>query len=210
MAYTCDHCQFIIESIHSQVNFCPDCGQPQLAGDELEWKGIARFSELAEAGYFSDELRSEGICSRIVATTHLESDGAWASQFQLLVAEADEQRAREWLVRHIEEHHELGWNEAHEPERLEPRKGHFAGLLLIIGCSISAGMAMGLQMRPPDRSFVEFWNTMKNSPPYSTDARLPGPTRRMEFDRERGVIRVQQDFNRDGEYDEQVEFRPTG
>lgn len=210
MAYTCNHCQVIIESIDSELNFCPECGQPHVHDEGIGWSPIAKFGELAEAGYFADQLRAEGIRSRIVATTHLEADGTWRSQFQLLTAEPEEVRARQWLVRHIEEHDELGWNDDHEPERLRPTKGRLAGVLIIIGCSLSTGLMLGVQLRPPERSFVEFWNTIKSSPPYSTDPRQPGPTRRMDFDQQRGVIRIQQDLDRDGVFDQQVEFRPAG
>jgi hypothetical protein len=210
MAYTCDHCHESIESIDSNVNFCPSCGQPQILEDELGWNPIAKFGELAEAGYFADELRSEGIRSRIIASSDLEADGGWRSQFQLLTAEADSQRAREWLVRHIEEHDELGWNEANQPERLTPRRTGIAGMLLIVGSSLSAGLFMGAQLRSPDPAFIEFWDAVKSSPTYTTDPRLPGPRRRLDIDQDRGILRIRQDLDQDGEFDEQMEFRPAG
>jgi RNA polymerase subunit RPABC4/transcription elongation factor Spt4 len=210
MAYTCIHCKVIIEAISSRFKFCPECGQPQLPDDNSDWSQIARFSDLAEAGYFADELRSHGIVNRVVASSHLDSDGTWRSQFQLLVLEAERDTARDWLTNHFAEHDELGWNDDDEPERLPQTTKRLAGVLFIIGCSVSAGLMAGFQLRPPERKFVEFWEVIKSSPTFLSDPRLPGPVRRLEVDEQRGVIRIRQDIDRDGVFDEQIEFRPAG
>ena len=68
----------------------------------------------------------------------------------------------------------------------------------------------GFQLRPPERKFVEFWEVIKSSPTFLSDPRLPGPVRRLEVDEQRGVIRIRQDIDRDGVFDEQIEFRPAG
>jgi predicted nucleic acid-binding Zn-ribbon protein len=210
MAYTCIHCQVFFESIDSNVKFCPECGQPQLQDEHENWSSVARFGELAEAGYFGDELRSRGIRNRLVASSHLDLDGTWRSQFQLLVAEADRDSARDWLTQNIQEHDELQWNDNNEPEPLPQANKHLAGVLCIIGFSLSAGLLIGFQLSRPERTFVDFWDEIKSTPTFTTDPRLPGPARRMEVDKQRGVIRIWRDLDRDGVFDEQIEFRPAG
>lgn len=86
---------------------CPSCGARWSEGENdpmvENWHPIARFTYVAEAGYFADVLESMGIPSRVEYRDRISaSDGHWQTEYELQVPAANRDMALGVLKRALE------------------------------------------------------------------------------------------------------------
>src|SRR3990172_1031012 len=65
--YACPQCATSVDLVRFPVDrqSCPNCGAPMRHDDERPWTDVARLTNLAEAGFLTDELVGLGIDARI-------------------------------------------------------------------------------------------------------------------------------------------------
>lgn len=85
---------------------------------------VARFQNVAEAGYFSDVLRADGIPVRVRSENAWDSLGTPSSRFEMLVREEDAERAAARLQEHVAETTQPGdeWPDPREYDRDRRRR----------------------------------------------------------------------------------------
>jgi hypothetical protein len=199
----------------SQVGACPQCGHRVAESQTFEWADVARVSNLAEAGFLSDELVGIGIESRVHQLDEFSAaSDRWSSQYLIRVPE---QFARE-AASHIEQY--LFEDELARRPVLDVMRNPLRGsaseslswrpviLVVIAGiASFALGQRFSEQFpprRPPAQSLPSAVAAINKR--FTTDSAANQPRHRLSFDQRQQQWTLETDRDNDGVYDETRHF----
>src|SRR5437879_6373223 len=103
--YTCHKCTGSIDPARLRGrDTCPDCGARLLPNSQPAWIDVARVSNLAEAGFLTDELVGLGIDARIYQLQEFSAaNDRWGSLYLIRVPAAGALDAAARIRQHMAE-----------------------------------------------------------------------------------------------------------
>jgi hypothetical protein len=218
MAY-CQNCGITIPD-NDRRTLCQDCETAGTPTDSGDWVGIAKMTNLAEAGFLSDLLDSKGIPAKLDQRDDFSAvDGGWRTSFTLRVPPDHHTRALSFLRDEVAEYH--AEEEADDLWDAEPatildvlrrqRGVPIVAVVLLMGMVALSAYAAGRASKNP---FGEpgipqaLWKAMTDSTqPYFAvwpDGKLQ---RRLQFDKNKRTLILEVDVDGDGRFDRRQEFR---
>jgi hypothetical protein len=217
----CDHCGYISDTSGAAMELCPHCRRVlPVESDALQssWVDVARVTNLAEAGFLSDELIGLDIDARIHQTDDFsELHGGWKTHYLIRVPSELAQEAATRIRSHVTEaaaEREAGDLHAYggEDHQIDPAYWRPVALVVLAGV---ASFVLGRQtavppLDPPPApdSLAATVGALGRS--FTTDAAPGAPRHRLSFDRPRRIWRLDVDVNGDGQFDTQRQFRASG
>jgi hypothetical protein len=194
---------------------CPECGHALAESQAVEWADVARVSNLAEAGFLSDELVGIGIESRVHQLDEFSAaSDRWSSQYLIRVPK---QFARE-AASHIEQYlfeEQQGGRPVLDIMR-NPLRGSASEslswrpvfLVVIAGiASFALGQRFSEQIprrRPPSETLPSAIAAINKR--FTTDSAVNQPRHRLSFDQRQQQWTLETDRDNDGAYDETRHF----
>ncbi len=203
---------------------CPHCGARDVLVDEPgHWVSVARFTSVAEAGYFADRLTAEQIDCQVQECGDFNAvHGFWERAFVLRVPAESGTRAAQMVEMEIAREEGIGGAEA-APRYRRSREGApslvapvvlFAlGLSALAGAIAYTAMPWALKWvasRQPvaPTSDSALWQALVEAEGPLVEASAPGKKRRaLWHDRNSGRIILDEDSNGDGRIDHRREFK---
>jgi hypothetical protein len=197
---------------------CPVCAarlRPQPAGD---WVDVARLTNLAEAGFLSDELNGMDIDARVHQSDEFcETSGGWGTSYLIRVPSEMAQDAAARIRSHVADSadedspsNHLGYTSDAGP--VDPAYWRPVAVVVLAGV---ASFVLGRQTVMPEvqrRSSHDSLSAAVDAigRPLVSEAR-PGQARhRLAFDRPRQVWYLDVDRDGDGSYDARRQFQTSG
>ena len=220
---TCPHCQRVLELEDPRwdTDACPYCRGELPSGAAGGWTAVARVTNLAEAGFLSNDLDSLGIDTRILESESFSAvAGRWSAAYLIEVPEANAAAAADQIRGHLAD------------ESTEEASGYEAAMLaeedgpvnLVfwrpVALMVIAGMAsfvLGQQFAeqrvprhdpPPRNSLPAVVDGIGR--PFFTEP-IPGrPRHRLSYHRRHCCWYLDVDADGDGHFETRERFRPAG
>jgi hypothetical protein len=218
---TCTYCGFNSDVRSGPAaDVCPKCGRTLSAthaSASFTWVDVARVSNLAEAGFLSDELIGFNIDARVhQAEDFSELHGGWKTHYLIRVpAEFAQQaatRIRSHAAESAAEAEAEGGNDFAEFSPSDPANWRPIVLVVLAGV---ASFVLGRQTAVPPVEPLPAPDSLAAAVgavgrPFVTDAGNGSPRHRLLFDRPRRIWQLDIDANGDGVFDSRRQFSPTG
>jgi hypothetical protein len=216
----CPTCGFDSQFLSNHASeSCPKCGQgfATVRGNEnVPSVNVARVSNLAEAGFLSDELIGLDIDARIYQTEDFSEFGGWKTHYLIRVPTGVAQQAAAQIRSHVveaeAEQEDAPFNVSSDAGQLDPAYWRPVALVVLAGV---ASFVLGRQTAvsrfdPPPAPDSLAAEVDAIGRVFVTEA-IPGaPRHRLSFDRPRRVWRLDVDVNGDGIFDVQRQFSASG
>ena len=211
-----DDSQKLVDS-QNKIVVCPQCGHSPSESQAYEWVDVARVSNLAEAGFLSDELNGVGLESRVHQLDEFSAaSDRWSSRYLIRVPEHFAREAASHIEKYLFEEENgrrpildvmrnpLGRN-TNEPLSWRP-------VLLVVIAGI-ASFALGQRFSehaPPRRPRAEPLSTAiaAINKRFTTEPMANQPRHRLSIDQRQKQWTLETDRDNDGVYDETRHF-PT-
>jgi hypothetical protein len=181
------------------------------------WIDVARVSNLAEAGFLTDELVGMGIDARIYQLEQFSavSDG-WGTVWLIRVPRESGQRAaariREHLAEEAAEPEPIGFRFSADAAQMDPLFWRPVALVVIAGvASFLLGQRFSdehVERRPPRGSLSSAVGAIGR--PLVTEPAAGRPRHRLSLDRRREVWYFDTDRDGDGRYESRQLFQASG
>jgi hypothetical protein len=212
----CVKCQQPFPAHQPPPSFCPRCGAERIADDDQDrWTSIARLTDLAEVGYFSDVLESEGFTPRVRQHNEFSAvDGSWKTIFIVQVPPQQSGEAAQHLRLALEqttdEADQAGDDRALSGEASSGEKSANPWASLwkpVVFVLIASGVVYSMRHvdrgpRQPPRPGTSLWDTLiETDQVFASDSGNQHPNRRLVADRRTRTIWLYEDINGDGRAD---------
>ncbi len=220
-AIVCPHCATSIDSIrHSSARrTCPNCRAAIKKLDPLAWADVARVTNLAEAGFLTDELVGLGINARIHQIDDFNAlSDRWTSLYLIQAPTEEAQEAADQISQYLE--NDTSNRPDGEPplpfslssQVLDPGFWRPVALIVLTGVA-SFVLGQGLSGQNPNRRPLP--NSLPSAvneigQPFVTEPVAGQPRHRLSFDSRRQVWLLDTDRDNDGKYDIRQTFRASG
>jgi hypothetical protein len=218
----CTYCGFHTEYLTgTALELCPQCGRtlPETsAAPNREWVDVARVTNLAEAGFLSDELIGLDIDARVHQTEDFsELHGGRKTHYLIRVPAECAQEAAAQIRSHVveaaaEREADDRFGEIGEAGQFDPAYWRPVALVVLAGM---ASFVLGRQTAvppvdppPAPDSLAAAVGAVGRS--FLTETTPGSPRHRLTFDRPRRVWRLDVDINGDGVFDTQRQFSANG
>lgn len=216
----CPHCSASIDS--NRPGFreqCPECGRGIEISDGPPWSDVARVSNLAEAGFLTDELVGLGIDARIHQLDEFSAArDRWASQYLIRVPADLAQEAagqiRQYLVDDSQEPQPTadGFRFSVESRASDPLLWRPLAIVVLAGmASFAIGQRLSEQnagRRPPQNSLPSRIDAIGR--PLTTEPAANQPRYRLSFERQKQAWTLDTDRDNDGRFESREHFQASG
>jgi hypothetical protein len=222
--YVCPECASTVDvtRLSGGHQCCPDCGAAVRLEDEHPWVDVARVTNLAEAGFLTDELVGLGVDAQIYQLQEFSAlTNRWESLYLIRVPADASREAAAQIRQHLAEDAIERENEpaafrfeAHD-QPLDPLIWRPVALVILAGVS---SFVLGQRFSKQDELKVErrpLGNSLASAvdeigQPLVTEPAPGRPRHRLTFDRRRETWFLETDRDGDGRYDNQQAFQATG
>ncbi len=222
--YICPQCASSVDigRLQGRRDTCPDCGAPLRQDLQRPWIDVARVTNLAEAGFLTDELVGLGIDARIHQLQDFSAVAdSWASLYLIRVPAGAAHDAAARIRQHLaedsaeQEADPAVFRFSSHDEPFDPLFWRPVALVVLAGvASFVLGQRFSdrndakFERRPPRDSLASAVEAI-GQPLVSESA--PGqPRHRLSFDRQRGKWFLDLDHDGDGQYDNRRAFQGSG
>jgi hypothetical protein len=219
----CPHCANSIDSIPRQGSrqSCPHCGtEVRAANAEHQWIDVARVTNLAEAGFLSDELVGRDIEARIHQLEEFSAiSDRWATAYLIRVPSAQAHDAAAWIRQELADDvaadMESGAGQfcfSSIDDAVDPAFWRPVFLVVLAGV---ASFLLGQQFSARNGQRVTLGNPLSSAVdrigrPLVTEPAAGEPRHRLMFDRRRATWYLDVDQEGDGRYDSRQRFQASG
>jgi hypothetical protein len=217
----CPHCFRRVEPelVAANRQLCPHCGAAVSRGAKRPWIDVARVTNLAEAGFLTDELVGRDVEARIHQMEEFSATSdRWATTYFIRVPSDQAPAAAAWLRQQLAE-------EAADVER-EPSSFPFSAVdesmdptfwrpVVLVVLAGVASFVLGQQFsdqqgrRLPARSALASAIDRIGRPLLSEPA-AGQPRHRLVFDRRREAWYLDTDRDGNGQFDSREQFHASG
>jgi hypothetical protein len=217
--YACPHCARAINlgRSHDFPTMCPYCGEELRHESNDRWTDIARVTNLAEAGFLSDELVGLGIDARIYQLEEFSAiTDRWASAYLIQVPTAVARDAAAQIRRHLAEEPEeadagaLGFRFSADGQAVDPLFWRPVALVVLAGvASFLLGQKFSEQNveRRPLRGGSLSTAVRAIGRPFVSESAPGEPQYRLSLDRRQQFWHLDTDRNGDGIFDTRHEIQ---
>jgi hypothetical protein len=218
--YVCPKCARTLDETRNFAS-CPSCGTEVSRADGNAWIDVARVTNLAEAGFLSDELVGLGIDAQIHQTQDFSAlTDRWSAAYIIRVPSASVRdaatRIREYLTEESDETSEASafriLSGDHPVDQVLWRP---VALVILAGvASFLVGQRLSNPQneqadRRPSRNAL-FSTVAAIDRPFVTEPVGGKPGHRLQFDRRRQAWLLETDRDGDGQYDSRQAFHASG
>jgi hypothetical protein len=211
----CEQCARSVEPVEpnrlSQI--CPRCGEPLTLIQPDGWVNVARLTSLAEAGFLTDELVSEGVEARVYAAeTFSVLANRWTPSYLIQVPSEAAQEAASAIRRQLAEDQFLD-EDPSDDDRPEPAHWRPAALVLVAGAMCFVlGQQFGRQddqRRPVPHNSLPVTVGAIGRPMFTEP--VPGqPRYRLTYQPHEQTWYLDADADGDGRFEGRREFHASG
>jgi len=219
--YFCPQCSYRLEPADFQPlrAACPHCGSTISRDDASRWIDVARVTNLAEAGFLTDELVGQGIEARIYQLEEFSAlTDRWGTVYLIRVPSAAAQKAAAFIRQHLAEEAAesesgaMGFRFSAESQPIDPLFWRPVALVVLAGV---ASFVLGQRFSD---QHVERRSSRGPLPtaigaigrPLVTEPHEGQPRYRLSFDRRREAWYLDADRDGDGHYDSRQQFHASG
>jgi hypothetical protein len=219
--YVCPQCAGSIDSLRLQSvrPTCPYCGSEVRRDADQSWIDVARVSNLAEAGFLTDELVGMGIHAQIYQLEEFSAlADRWATLWLIRVPRDSAQEAAEYIRQHLAEDaaepesSAMGFRFSAESAQMDPLFWRPVALVVLAGvASFLLGQRFSdqpVERRPPRGGLSSAVGAIGR--PLVTEPAAGRPRHRLSMDRRREVWRLDTDRDGDGRYESRQVFQASG
>jgi hypothetical protein len=218
-------CPTCARSIESETRtgihrVCPHCGTALASGHDRSWIDVARVTNLAEAGFLTDELVGQDIDARIVQLEEFSAiTDRWATMYFIRVPSEQAPAAAAWIREQLAEDSAAdadsepsGFRFSTMDESLDPRFWRPVVLVVVAGV---ASFVLGQHFSDEQGRRVPSRNSLSAAidrigRPLVTEPAPGQPRHRLVFDRRREAWHLDSDGDGDGIYDVRQQFHASG
>lgn len=212
----CPGCRYELPVQLVSSESCPRCGIVFAALVKTpKWISIARLANLAEVGYYADQIEARHIHTNVIQHNDFNAlDGSWQTIFVLQVPEEHAASTTEWLQSEIarceEDASEWDQNSITDEDCNLTTASVWKPLALVLvasGLAYCAGRG-GMDQPPVAPSRQTLWHTLSRSKGVMiNESPLDKPRRRLWFDAPSRMMVLEEDIDGDGRFDRQRRFR---
>jgi hypothetical protein len=218
--YVCPVCAHSIDSERflSFRTTCPSCGGSVQSKTMNPWTDVARVTNLAEAGFLTDELTGLEIDARIYQLEEFSAlTDRWATVYLIRVPAEAAREAAGYIRRHLaDESDELeapavGFRFSSECQTIDPLFWRPVALVVLAGvASFLAGQRFSdqkVERRPPRGSLSAAVGAIGR--PFVSEPEAGQPRYRLSLDRRHDSWFLDADRDGDGIYDSRQKFQAS-
>ena len=217
----CPHCAASFDSTRSSgtCRTCPNCGGTITEHDPAEWTDIARVTNLAEAGFLTDELVGMGVDARIHRLDDFNAlNDRWTAIYLIRVPAQAAQAAADQIREYLEDDlrgkqgDEQAFQFSLSSQVMDPLFWRPIALVVLTGvASFALGQrfsAQSVDRRLSPDSLPSAINEIGR--PLTTEPADGKPRYRLSFDSRQQVWSLDTDRDNDGLYDVSQQFHASG
>lgn len=216
----CPHCFASLDSYGTSLDRskCPRCGRA--LGEEVvsAWTDVARVTNLAEAGFLTDELIGFGIEARIHQMDEFSAlDDRWSAKYLIQVPDDLAQKAATQLQQYANEEPRFvegdGQLFRHSNNRaVDPLFWRPVALIVLTGI---VSFLMGQKLTGQNAARRAAPNSLPSTVnqidrPFVTEPSPGNPRFRLSFDSRRQTWQLDTDRNNDGRFESRRQFNASG
>ena len=210
----CAHCQSVIEATEEgPPPLCPNCGLDPAPNDgESDWVSIARFTGIAEVGYFADRLEMEKIDCRVEDRDDFDAiSGHWDKTFVLRVPTPQSERALRAVRAELADSPDANEVVNRIPAVDDESRTVWMPVMLMLmagGLLYLAGRARGpaAAVERPNRDAPTLWRALSEGDEVFRSGH-ERDERTLRYDKRRGVFWLEEDTDGDGRIDRRRAYR---
>jgi hypothetical protein len=217
--YVCPQCAAAIDGNRTDdaQPDCPYCGTPIARAPAIPWVDVARVTNLAEAGFLSDELVGFGIDARVHQLEEFSAiTDRWETMYLIRVPSEVAREAAAHIRQHLideadeSESPSIGFRFAADGDAIDPLLWRPVALVVLAGvASFMLGQRFSeqnVERRPPRNSLSTAVGVIGRA--FVTEPAPGQPRHRLTLDRRRHIWLLDSDRDGDGIYDTTQRF-PT-
>jgi hypothetical protein len=219
LMYLCPHCarSLDLRRAHEVPTLCPFCGEelPHELNDR--WTDVARVTNLAEAGFLTDELNGLGIEAQIYQLEEFSAiTDRWVTVYLIRVPSSVARQAAAQIRSHLAEEVDeaeasaLGFRFSADGQTVDPLFWRPVALVVLAGvASFLLGQRFSeqnVERRPPGGSSLPV-AVGAIGRPFVTEPTPGEPQYRLSLDRRRKVWNLDADRDGDGVFDTRHQFQ---
>jgi hypothetical protein len=213
-------CSFESKSSAGIRRVCPHCGAALPGSRECLWTDVARVTNLAEAGFLTDELVGRDVDARIFQLDEFSATtDRWATAYFIRVPSEQAPAAAAWIREQLAEDavadadgESGGFRFTTIDEPIDPTFWRPVALVVLAGvASFVLGQHFSDQRarRAPSANALPM-AVDRIGRPFVTEPAAGQPRHRLMFDRLHKAWYLDSDWDGDGVYDRQQRFRASG
>ena len=219
--YVCPKCAGSVDvaRLESARPRCPHCGADVPRDTDHSWVDVARVTNLAEAGFLTDELIGLDIDARIYQLEEFSAlSDRWAAVWLIRVPREVAREAAAHIRRHMAEESAepegsaMGFRFSADVEPIDPLFWRPVALVVLAGvASFLLGQRFSepnVERRPPRGSLSTAVGAIGR--PLVSEPAAGKPRHRLSLDRRREVWYLDTDRDGDGQYDSRQLFHASG
>lgn len=218
----CPHCACSMESeSHTGIRrVCPRCGAAIPSGVDRLWTDVARVTNLAEAGFLTDELVGHDMDARIFQLEEFSAfTDRWATAYFIRVPSEQAPAAAAWIREQLAEDTATeadgepgGFRFSTMDESIDPAFWRPVVLVVLAGV---ASFVLGQHFSDQQGRRMPSGNSLSSAVdrvgrPLVTEPAPGQPRHRLVFDRRREAWYLDSDRDGDGIYDGRQQFHASG
>jgi len=219
--YACPHCTRAINMgrSHDLPTICPHCGKELSQEVNDRWTDVARVTNLAEAGFLTDELVGLGIDARIYQLEEFSAvTDRWATVYLIRVPGAEAREAAAQIRLHLAEEPEeseagaLGFRFSADSQSIDPLFWRPVAVVVLAGvASFLLGQKFSEQKveRRPFRGGSLSTAVGTIGRPFVSEPAPGEPQYRLSLDRRQRFWYLDTDRDGDGIFDTRHEFQAS-
>ena len=218
----CPQCARSIDSVspHDNRRMCPHCGAAVQAVADQPWIDVARVTNLAEAGFLTDELVGQDIDARIYQLEEFSAvTDRWATMYFIRVPSEQAPDAAAWIRGQLAEDAAADADGGSGEFRFSAMEGavdpaFWRPVVLVVLAGV-ASFVLGQQFSDQNGRRLPLGNSLSSAVdrigrPLVTEPAPGKPRHRLVFDRQRLAWLLDADQDGDGLYDSRQQFQASG
>ena len=219
--HVCPHCANTLEFAPFQDarRVCPYCGADTSHDSAPQWLDVARVTNLAEAGFLTDELVGLGIDARIYQLEEFSAlTDRWATAYLIRVPSESAHKAAAHIRQHLAdegaeaEAPAMGFRFSADSPTIDPLFWRPVALVVLAGvASFVLGQRFSeqnVERQPPRGSLETAVGTIGR--PLATEPEPGRPRFRLSLDDRRETWYLEADRDSDGHYESRQQFQASG
>jgi hypothetical protein len=220
-ATVCQHCATSIEPtrLSGSRRTCPNCGGAVKTQEPIPWTDVARVSNLAEAGFLTDELVGLGFEARIHQLDDFNAlSDRWTSLYLIRVPSEYAEQAAAQIQQHRDDDDRSRQGEEYSAplslssQVMDPHFWRPVAFILLTGVA-SFVLGQRLSGQNPGRPMAS--NSLPSAVnqigrPFVTEPAAGEPRYRLSFDSRHQAWSLETDRDNDGRYEARQQFHATG